>query len=189
MIYDVRIEALELSCVFDLKGTPTEVAARLLPLRLTLPNSPNTATQSDDMMLCWVGPAQWILRAPLAMEPQLTSRLQHLVGDDVTPAVEISDTLQFFSIRGIDADNVLAVCCPLDLHPTTFPSNAVSFTEFLEIKALLLRVSDGFEFAVDRSYGDFVNDNLHRILGTPLAIDHAGQAPAGAGLYGPVAPS
>ena len=177
MIYDVSIEALELFCVFDLKGARTDVAARLAPLRLTLPSSPNTATRSDDMMLCWVGPTQWILRASPIAEQRLMPQLQPDVSDGMTSAVEISDTLQFFSIRGNDAENVLAVCCPLDLHRTAFPSDAATFTELLGIKALLLRVTAGYEFAVDRSYGDFVDDRLHRILGTPLTIDHAGQAP------------
>ena len=176
MIYDVCIEALELFCVFDLKGTRTDVATRVAPLRLELPNSPNTATRSNDVTLCWVGPTQWILRASLTAENRLLPQLQPDVSEGMTSAVEISDTLQFFSVRGNEADSVLAVCCPLDLHGTAFPSDAATFTELLGIKALLLRVVDGFEFAVDRSYGDFVDDNLHRILGTPLTVEHTGQA-------------
>ncbi len=177
MIYDVDIEMLEHFCVFDLKGAPEEIAILVASLHLTPPGNPCTATRSEEMLLCWIGPAQWILRAPQSMAPQLTQELQANGSNDTTSSVEISDMLQFFSARGSDADEILAVCCPLDTHQTAFPSNAATFTELLGTKALLLREIDGFQFAVDRSYADFINDNLHRVLGTPLPVDHAGRAP------------
>ena len=85
--------------------------------------------------------------------------------------------LQFFSVQGRDVDEVLAICCPLDFHLEAFRGDTATFTEFLGTKALLLRVADAYQLAVERSYADFINDNLHRILGTPLPVDHAGQAP------------
>ena len=177
MIYDVKINKLGLFCVFDLKGTRTDLASRLAELPVTLPESPNTLSRSGDIVLCRVGPAQWILQAPETSEQQLARELRPEVSDGKTSVVEISDMLQFFAVHGRDADEVLAVCCPLDTHPTAFPKNAVTFTELSGTKALLLRDADGFQFAVDRSYADFIDDILHRILGTPLPIDHAGRAP------------
>ncbi len=177
MIYDVSIETLELFCVFDLKGARAAIASRIAGLQIVLPESPNALATSGDMVLCWVGPTQWILRASEAAEQQLILELQPNVSDGNTSVVEVSDMLQFFSVRGRDADDVLAVCCPFDTHLTAFPDNAATFTEFLGTKALLLRVNDGYQFAVERSYADFIDDNLHRILGVPLPVDHAGRAP------------
>jgi sarcosine oxidase subunit gamma len=177
MIYDACIEALDLSCVFDLKGMRTDIRSRLAGLPINLPEGPNTLSRSGEITLCWVGPAQWILRAPGTSEQQLMRMLEPNISDGKTSVVEVSDMLQFFAVRGRDADDVLAVCCPLDIHPTRFPENAVTFTELSGTKALLLRDTDGFQFAVDRSYADFIEDNLHRVLGTPLPIDHAGRAP------------
>jgi sarcosine oxidase subunit gamma len=177
MIYDVTLETLDLFCVFDLKGSRSGITSLVAPLGIVPPEKPNTGTRSGDMALCWVGPTQWILRAPEAAELQLLQQLQVEDGDENTSAVEVSDMFQFFSVCGRDADDVLAVSCPLDTHVTAFPANAVTFTELFGTKALLLRVTDGYHFAVDRSYADFVNDLLHRILGTPLPVNHAGRPP------------
>ncbi|MGI9258202.1 MAG: sarcosine oxidase subunit gamma [Gammaproteobacteria bacterium] len=177
MIYDVSIETLDRYCVFDLKGTRTDMASRLAGLAITLPESANTLSRSGDIVSCWIGPTQWILLAPETTGHELVRKLQPNVSDAKTSVVEISDMLQFFAVHGRDADEVLSVCCPLDTHPTAFPKNAVTFTELSGTKALLLRDTDGFQFAVDRSYADFIDDILHRILGTPLPIDHAGRTP------------
>ena len=177
MIYDVNLETLELFSVFDLKGSPSSITSIVAPLGIVPPERPNTATISGDMALYWVGPTQWLLRAPEAAEQQLIQQLQMEDCEKNTSIVEVSDMFQFFSVRGRDAEDVLAVCCPLDTHLTAFPANAVTFTELFGTKALLLRVTDGYHFAVDRSYADFVNDLLHRSLGTPLPVDHVGRPP------------
>jgi sarcosine oxidase subunit gamma len=177
MIYDVAIEMLEPLCVFDLKGSRSSIASRLASVQIVPPESPNTATISGKMALCWVGHTQWILRAPDAAAQQLTRDLQANDSEGNTSIVNVSDMLQFFSVSGRDADDILAISCPLDTHLTAFPDNAVTFTELFGTKALLLRVTDGYHVAVDRSYADFVNDLLHRVLGTPLPVNHAGRPP------------
>jgi heterotetrameric sarcosine oxidase gamma subunit len=177
MIYDVSIEMLDLFCVFDLKGKRSHIASVLASIPINLPESSNTATTSGDMVLCWVGPTQWILRASQAAEQKLMLEFQLNCSERNTSVVDISDMLQFFSVQGRDVDEVLAICCPLDFHLEAFRGDTATFTEFLGTKALLLRVADAYQFAVERSYADFINDNLHRILGTPLPVDHAGQAP------------
>ncbi len=177
MIYDVSIEMLDLFCVFDLKGKRSHIASLLTSLSINLPESSNTVTTSGDMVLCWVGPMQWILRAPQAAEQKLALEFQLNGSGRNTSVVDISDMLQFFSVQGRDVDEVLAICCPLDFHVKTFRDNTATFTEFLGTKALLFRVADIYQLAVERSYADFINDNLHRILGTPLPVDHAGRAP------------
>jgi sarcosine oxidase, subunit gamma len=179
MIYNVNIERLELFCVFDLKGSRTDIASRLVKLRIVPPEIPNTAAIVGNVALCWVGQKHWILRAPQSEAGALISGFQtNDIKEENISIVEVSDMLQFFSISGVDATNVLAVCCALDTHSTVFPHNAVTFTEMFGTKALVLRDalpdSEGFQIAVDRSYADFIDDNLHRILGTPLKVDHAG---------------
>ena len=181
MIYDVSIERLKLFCVFDLKGSRTDIASCLAKLQIVPPEIPNTAEIFGNVALCWVGQKHWILRAPQTESEVLTLKLQsNDRKEGNTSIVEVSDMLQFFSIRGPDADDVISVCCALDTHSTIFPHNAATFTEIFGTKALLfrdaLRDGEGFQIAVDQSYADFIDDNLHRVLGTPLEVDHAGHA-------------
>ena len=52
MIYDVRIEMLELFCVFDLKGARPHIESFLTNLPINLPESANTAATFGDKVLC-----------------------------------------------------------------------------------------------------------------------------------------
>jgi heterotetrameric sarcosine oxidase gamma subunit len=176
MIYDVSINQLELFCVFDLKGSRTDISPCLARLNALPPETPNTMVVSENITLCWVGPTRWILLAPHSEEEYLISEFEMKDSSehDVS-TVEISDTLQLFSIQGRDADDILAICCPIDIHMTTFADNAVTYTEMFGTKVLVLRDTHGFQIAVERSYADFINDSLHRILGKPLPVNHAGR--------------
>ena len=49
-----------------------------------------------------------------------------------------------------------------DYTPLRFDETSVTFTEAFGLKALVRRVDDGFEFAVERSFGDMVADYLTR---------------------------
>ena len=74
----------------------------------------------------------------------------------------VSDTLRFFHIEGPDAAQIVAIACPLDTHPSTFPSNGASYTEIFGVKGLLARRGDGFDIAIESSFADMVADYLQR---------------------------
>jgi sarcosine oxidase gamma subunit len=58
----------------------------------------------------------------------------------------------------------MAVASPLDLHPASFPADAATWAEAFGIKALIRRIDDGFEIAIDRSYADWFEDVLKRVV-------------------------
>ena len=76
--------------------------------------------------------------------------------------VLVSDTLTFFRISGPDADQIIKIASPLDIHPTVFPCNGASYTQVFGIKGLVIRNTDGFEIAVESSYADMIDDFLRR---------------------------
>ncbi len=76
--------------------------------------------------------------------------------------VLVSDTLTFFGISGPDADQIIKIASPLDIHPTVFPCDSSSYTEIFGIKGLVIRNNDGFEIAVESSYSDMIDDFLRR---------------------------
>ena len=176
MIYDVSIQQLDLSCIFDLKGSQADISSCLKELCLEPPKQPNTGTMSGKFTLGWVGPNHWLLLAPQSEEQTLMSVFdaQKTIERNIS-VIEVSDMFQFFSIEGPDAHDILAICSPIDSHETAFPKNGFTYTKIFDTKALLLRSIRGFHIAVDRSYADFINDNLHRTLGNPLPINHAGR--------------
>ena len=78
--------------------------------------------------------------------------------------VLVSDTLTFFSVSGTGAKDIMAIASPLDFYETKFRENSVTFSEVFGIKALIKRVENGFEFGVDQSYGDMVEDYLSKSI-------------------------
>ena len=165
MSYDVTIRRLDPVALLDLRGEPDAVASWLAGLGLTLPETPNTAVRSGAREVYWLGPTHWILRAPIADEDDV---LDTLNPEDVPPDISqvlVTDAYAVFEISGPDAAQVLAIASPLDLHPSTFPPNGVTFTEAFGLTALIVKRDDGAELAVERSFGDMTADYLDRVTG------------------------
>ena len=163
MSYDATIERLPIFALFDLKGSRETLAdwAADLP---EFPDAPNTLTRADDRELCHIGRNRWLLRAPLSDEEALLAALRPADAPPEISVVRVSDTLTFFRIEGPDAAEVLSIGCPLDVHADVFGESAVSHTEFFGLKALVLRSDQGFDCAVEQSFGDMIADYLARAM-------------------------
>ena len=162
--YVAAVERLAGSALFDLKGPQAALAdwAAELP---AFPQGPNRRIAAGGAMLCHVGPGRWLLRAALADEAAWEAALRPAQAPPKISVVRVSDTMVFFRVTGPDADQVMAVGCPLDLHPSVFGEEAVSFTEFFGLRALVMRCKRGFEVAVEQSFGPMLGDYLGRVLG------------------------
>ncbi|MFV2054038.1 sarcosine oxidase subunit gamma [Aliiroseovarius sp. YM-037] len=163
MTYDARIERLPIYALFDLKGPQKELNAWCKD-RLSFPNDPNTRTRNDSASLCHIGPNRWLLRDALENEAALIDALKPETAPAEISIVRVSDTQTFFRITGPDAAEVMSIGCPLDLHDAVFAPDASSYTEFFGVKALVLRCEDGFECAVEQSYGNMIEDFLTRAM-------------------------
>ena len=164
MAYQATIEKQGLSTIFDIKGDASAVAKRLSQLGLTLPASANMSIEKDGQHLCWIGETHWLLLAPVEKEAQL---LDSLAPHD--PALDcrivlVSDAYSFFSVRGDQADDILAIASPLDIRRINFPDNAASYTELFGIRGLVLRRQNGYSVAVERSYADMVSVYFNKVL-------------------------
>ncbi|MGI9388411.1 MAG: sarcosine oxidase subunit gamma, partial [Boseongicola sp.] len=63
-----------------------------------------------------------------------------------------------------DADQIMSIASPLDLHPSVFPENGATFSEVFGLKALILRQPEGFCVAVEQSFGDMIEDYFARAM-------------------------
>lgn len=162
MAYDINIERLGPSAVIDLQGKPGALGAWIGETLPPFPGQPNTASETGGIELYWIGLERWLLRADIERENELLAITRpHEAAIDIS-IVLVSDTLQFFSIAGPDAGEIVSIASPIDHHPQVFPANGVSYTDLFGLKGLLLRRTDGFEFAVERSFGDMIEDYLAR---------------------------
>lgn len=164
MAYQATIEKQGLSTIFDIKGDASAVAKRLSQLGLTLPASANMSIEKDGQHLCWIGETHWLLLAPVEKEAQLRDSLApHDPALDCR-IVPVSDAYSFFSVRGDQADDILAIASPLDIRRINFPDNAASYTELFGIRGLVLRRQNGYSVAVERSYADMVSVYFNKVL-------------------------
>lgn len=164
MGYDVNIHRQGLSALFDLKGQPRELerwAGESLP---ALPGRPNSRSAKGDDQLFFIGPDHWILRAPIDREDALSAALRPEAAPPDISIVRISDTMTFFSITGPDAHEIMAIGCPLDVQSPGFDQETVTFTEMFGMKALVQRIAEGFECAVEQSFANLMADYLGRAL-------------------------
>jgi len=163
MEYDVALKRLDINTLIDIQGDPDKVATWAGGKLPPFPNSPNTASESNGVSLYWIGQRRWLVRAEIENEQSLLSMLKLETAPTEISAVSTSDTQQFFSIRGPDADQIISVACPMDCHLSKFPKNGVSYTDILGIKGLIIRQAQGFDIGVERSFADMVEDYLARI--------------------------
>ena len=75
-----------------------------------------------------------------------------------------TDTLTFFSLSGEDASDIMSIATSMDLNPGIFGDDNATFSEVFGLKALISREENGFQFAVDQSFGNMVSDYLERTL-------------------------
>ncbi len=165
MGYDASFKRLPVNACFDLKGSESAlgewIGAELLP---GFPTETNRCRKADGLSLDHVGPRHWLLQADIDREAELNAALRPYAAPAEVSIVRISDTMTTFRVVGADAAHVLAVGCPLDLHDTGFPEDAVSFTEFFGQKALVRRCAGGFDVSAEQSFGDMTEDCLARAL-------------------------
>ncbi len=165
MSYDATFEKLPINACFDLKGAQGALVEWIdegvLP---DFPAEANRRCRADGVTLDHVGPRNWLLQADIDREGELIAALRPHEAPAEVSIVRISDTMTAFRVTGTDAGHVLAIGCPLDLHETAFPEDAVSFTELFGQKALVRRCAGGFDVSVEQSFGDMMEDCLERAL-------------------------
>ncbi len=161
MAYIVDIKRLGVMTLFDLKGAPASLNDWCGDNLPAFP-APNTAAFHTGHQLLHIGRNHWLLLAEFDREAELEAALAPAKAPADISIVRISDTLCFFQITGPDADQILSIASPLDVHATVFPENGATFTEIFGLKALVIRRPNGFWLAVEQSFGDMLEDYLTR---------------------------
>lgn len=92
--------------------------ARALGLA-ALPGVNETADCTGGTCL-WVRPDEWLVIGEPSARDSLLGALEAVVGMDDGAVIDISASRVLFELTGARARDVLASCCPLDLHPRAF---------------------------------------------------------------------
>ncbi len=128
-------------------------------LGVSLPRRPKASAASEGIAALWLGPDDVMLVSDDAGDDApdaLIERIEAAGGPDVSP-VDVSDRFTSIVVEGLAAEAVLAVGCPRDLRPSSFPVGAASRTVFARSEVTLWRTGEArFEVICGRSFADYV---------------------------------
>jgi sarcosine oxidase subunit gamma len=104
-----------------LRVAPGSDAARRVEaaLGVSLPVTPNTVARAGERTVLWLGPDEWLVVEPAEAEAETEPALREALGGEGA-VVDLSANRTVLILAGPDAREVLASCCPLDLHPSVF---------------------------------------------------------------------
>jgi sarcosine oxidase subunit gamma len=147
--------------MLSLRGRPEDgaflrKAGAVLGCRL--PTQPNSVQTAAETTVLWLGPDEWLVVAALGAEATLVSRLEQAMADIDAATCDVSGQRARLRLAGVRAIDVLAKGCPLDLHPSVFPTGACAQTVLARSTLLLHRLDDApsFDLYPRRSFAEYV---------------------------------
>ncbi|MGB7754986.1 MAG: sarcosine oxidase subunit gamma family protein [Salinisphaera sp.] len=122
----------------------------------SLPTTPNTQVEGDGVVVCWMGPTEWLVLAETEAGQGLLESLRAALAGIHSGVVELSGGQTLIEIRGEHAVDTLAKGTTIDLHPRHFGADRCTRT-LLAKTTVFVRVVDpgqAFEIVVRRSFAD-----------------------------------
>ncbi|MEM7122012.1 MAG: sarcosine oxidase subunit gamma family protein [Pseudomonadota bacterium] len=121
---------------------------------LDLPLTPNTTSQGNGLTGLWLGPDEWLIVGPPGAERALVEAL-----DGAARAViDVSEGRTVIRLAGPMARDVLAMGCPLDLHPSVFTAGQCAQSHLARTTIILDQVDNApvYDVYVERSQADYL---------------------------------
>lgn len=138
-----RLVSRGVRTVVSVRATPSARprVARALGLEV-LPAPGKTATGALGTCL-WVRPDEWLIAAPFGMREAIVDAVEAALGPDDGAVVDISSSRVVLELSGWSSRDVLASCCPLDLHARSFAPGDCAQSVIAKAPALLHLVDAG----------------------------------------------
>jgi sarcosine oxidase subunit gamma len=133
----------------------SRVASALGVQHLPAPNRSARARHGDCL---WLGPEEWLLVAPADQRLMLESTMAAAIGPDDGAAIDVSAGRCVLELAGLDAREVLASCCALDLHQRTFAPDHCAQTLVARAPVLIHQIDAAptYRIFVPPSLADYV---------------------------------
>ncbi len=146
--------------VLCLQGRPEElVSAVKLATGITLPEI-NRFNEAGETTVIWLGPRQWLVRAPLDRIQQVEARLVQEFGGLAYMMTDVSHQYVTFELSGGPASDVLRRTSSIDVEAEGFAPGAAVRSLFGRLPVLFEYTCDGPEYrlTVDQSLSRFAWD-------------------------------
>jgi sarcosine oxidase subunit gamma len=132
----------------------TAAAARVLGVELPL--QPLTSIESQNAVVRWISPDEWLISVPNDQSFALETRFRSEMNGHYS-LVNSSGGLTVFRLSGDRVIDMLKKGTPVDLHDSEFPVGKVVSTVFAKSGATIRRTGQTeFELVVRRSFADYL---------------------------------
>lgn len=112
---------------------------------------------TDGVILCWLGPDEWLAMMPEQAGPAKLQALQGALANLHASVVDVSDGQTLLQLNHPQAADLLARDCPLDFHDSVFKVGSCAQSVIAKSNILILReASDAFSLVVRRSFAEYV---------------------------------
>ena len=126
-------------------------------LGFEVPATACRAAVSDERAALWLGPDEWLLIDPRQQTQAVTAALTEALASLPCSLVDVSHRQVGLSVRGAQAEILLAAGCPLDLDIGAFPVNMCTRTMLAKAEIVLWRTGrQTFRLEVWRSFAPYV---------------------------------
>ena len=128
---------------------------------LEAPLRPNTVAAADEVLVCWMGPDEWMAVAGENREGELIGSLQKALKGRNAAVTDTSGNYTTINLAGRRARDLLSKGCTLDLHPRIFAPGQCAQTNLAKATVLLIPRSNdpgfqSFDVVVRRSFADYL---------------------------------
>ena len=144
-----------------------------------LPAQANTVASGNNLAAMWLGPDEWLIVGPPNSQGAVGACLAEALAGARCAIVDVTDGFTALRIGGPMAPDLLAMGCPLDLHPRVFGPNRCARSHLARTQVIVHRIEEpaGFDVHVERSQADYLWTWLGT-AGAPYGVAVAPQDPA-----------
>lgn len=149
----------ELKAIINLRGNPQDpafVQAVQQALGLPLPVAACSSMANAQLRVVWVGPDDWFVIGAAGEQISIEHRLRAALAGQHCAVTDVSSGYFVVTLAGVQARDVLAQGCPLDLHARVFKPDQSAGTLFFKVGIYLWQLDNTptFEMLVRRSFID-----------------------------------
>ncbi|AMP03818.1 sarcosine oxidase subunit gamma [Collimonas pratensis] len=155
----VRLEEKPFLELINIKGEAGSASFLRAVKNLTgaaLPLQPNTIAESEQFVIYWLAPNEWLIQSRQPRLPALCADLAAALAGEFAAVVDVSSGNTSLVLSGIQARAVLQKGCPLDFHAGVFKPGQCAQSHYFKAGILLRPLDDGaFELIIRRSFADY----------------------------------
>jgi len=124
--------------------------------------APGKVGGTGDTGVVWMSPDELLVMVPYAAVADTAAQMAKTLGTEHHLIADVSDARSVFTVQGVDAKEVLARVCPVDLHEDSFAVGDFRRTRLAQVAAAFWRHDTGFDVICFRSVGDYAQGVLER---------------------------